>query len=257
MPDRVEVRWDRLTGPEVAALARRTNVALVPVGCIETHGPHLPTGTDALHGLAVCEAAARLEPAVVLPPIVYNVNDEMQEYPGVIHIPQDTMTRLYHALGLECARNGFDHVLFMVSHGGSETPLDRLAADLLEARNRTGRWPFFALRVGLGELMGAERERCFPGVRDGHGGPVETSWILAAAPELVHLERVAAPGPVGERSLPYGRPRVPWNRLVPAGYTGDPRPADAAKGRRMLEAASRALADLVRAFRSFDPRKDA
>ena len=252
-----EIRWERLTGPEVAALAKETNVALLPVGCIETHGPHLPTGTDAFHGLECCRRAARLEPAIVLPPIFYNVNDQMQEYPGVIHVSQATLVSLYHDLCLECARNGFDHVIFLVSHGGSEPPIERLQGDLLETRNRTGRWPYFTLMVHLTRLCDEEREACYSGVSDGHGGPIETSWVLAAEPDLVHLERVTAPGPVLRRSLPFGRPRVPWNRLVPAGYTGDPRPADRAKGEMMMDAAARRLADLVRRFRAFDPEKDA
>lgn len=42
-----EIHWERMTGPDVAALAQETCVAVVPVGCIEIHGVHLPTGTDA------------------------------------------------------------------------------------------------------------------------------------------------------------------------------------------------------------------
>ena len=53
-----ELHWERMSGPEVAALAGRTNVALVPLGCMEMHGPHLPTGTDGYHALATCERAA-------------------------------------------------------------------------------------------------------------------------------------------------------------------------------------------------------
>jgi creatinine amidohydrolase/Fe(II)-dependent formamide hydrolase-like protein len=43
---------------------------------------------------------------------------------------------------------------------------------------------------------------------------------------------------------------------VPAGYKRDPRQADVAKGERMLDAAARRLADIIRAFKAFDPEKD-
>ncbi len=251
-----EVRWERMTGPDVAAMAKVTNVALIPIGCTEMHGPHLPTGTDAFNALAVCERAARREPAIVLPAIFYNINDEMQEYPGVIHISQETLARLYHDICLECARNGFDHVVFVVSHGGAQTPIERVLGDLLQTRNRTGRWPYFAIQTFTGDLMRPEREECFGVGMDGHGGPVETSHVMASASGLVRLDRVTKAGPVGRRSLPYCRTRVPWNRLVPAGYTGDPRPADGEKGERMLDAAAGRLAELITKFRTFEPEKD-
>ena len=34
-----ELHWEQLAAPKVAELAKRTNVALVPLGCIESHGP--------------------------------------------------------------------------------------------------------------------------------------------------------------------------------------------------------------------------
>ena len=251
-----ECRWERMTGPEVAALVETTNVALPPVGCTEMHGPHLPTGTDGFHATAVCERAARIEPAIVLPPIFYNLNDQMQCYPGTIHISQDTLTRLYHEICLECARNGFDHVIFMVSHGGSQPPIERLMGNALQRRTRSGGWEYVAVQVFIIDLIREEADACFAGVNDGHGGPIESSLVLGAVPDLVHLDRVAEPGPVNQRTLPFVRPRVPWNRLVPLGYTGDPRPAGREQGNYMLDAAAGRLADIVRKFRDFDPEKD-
>jgi creatinine amidohydrolase len=240
----------------VAALARETNVALLPVGCVEMHGPHLPTGTDGFHAAAVCERAARIEPAIVLPTIFYNINDLMQGYPGTIHVSMDTLNRLYHEICLECARNGFSRILFFVSHGGSQTPIDQLQSQALERRTRTGRWDYLPAQVFITRLMAEEIEECYPKVNDGHGGPVESSWVLAARPDLVHLDRVTGPGPVNEPKTPLLRTRVPWIRQVPAGYKRDPRQADVAKGERMLDAAARRLADIIRAFKAFDPEKD-
>ncbi len=51
-------KWHELTGPDVAALARETQVALLPVGCVEMHGPHLPTGTDAIQAEGIAELIA-------------------------------------------------------------------------------------------------------------------------------------------------------------------------------------------------------
>jgi creatinine amidohydrolase len=256
-PAKRELRWEHLTGPEVQALARETNVALLPVGCLEMHGPHLPTGTDGFHGLAFCERAARMELAIVLPTIFYNITDEMQDYPGGIHISPETMTRLYDGICSECARNGFDHIIFMVSHGGSENAMDDLMANALAERTRTGKWPYIVVRTFIVDLMRAEiAERFVSGVHDRHGGPVETAVIQALRPELVHLKRVRAPSVENPRTLPFTRPRVPRIRQTPLGYTSDPRLADPQKGEELVDAAAGHLAEVIRAFKTFDPDKD-
>ncbi len=42
--------WSALTGPELATVAARDPVALLPVAAIEQHGPHLPLATDVTIG---------------------------------------------------------------------------------------------------------------------------------------------------------------------------------------------------------------
>jgi creatinine amidohydrolase len=252
-----EVRWEQMSGPKVAEMAKETNVALLPIGCTEMHGPHLPTGTDGIHGLAVCERAARIEPAIVLPPLFYNINDEMMEYPGVIHISAGLMVRLYHEICTEAARNGFTRIILMISHMGSQAAIDPFLSDMLERRERSGKWDYFAISLTINSLMKEEIARQFPNISDGHGGPVETSWVMAARRELVHMDQVSAPGPVLQRRIAGVRPRVAWKHVVPAGHTGDPRPADFAKGNLLLDAGARRLAEIVRELRTFDPDKEA
>ena len=251
-----EMHWERLSGPEVAAVAEETNVAILPVGCTEMHGPHLPTGTDAFHALELCNRAVAIEPAVVLAPIWYNLNDQMQCYPGTIHIPIPVLRDLYHSICLECARNGFDRILFMVGHGGAQTPIDELQSRALEQRTRTGRWEYFPLQTFVSTLMADEIKELGFHPHDAHGGALETSWMLASRPDLVHVDRVTEPGPVIEDMVPHTRPRVPWNRQVPAGYTCDPREATAEKGEAMLSAAAKRLAEVIAKLKTFDPEKD-
>ena len=66
-----EVRFDRMTS--VMAVARRDacNLAYLPVGSIEWHGPHLPFGTDYMTVAHLAEEAARRWGGVAFPPIYY------------------------------------------------------------------------------------------------------------------------------------------------------------------------------------------
>ena len=68
-----EVEWWRLKAAEINALAARNAVAVVPVGSVEQHGPHLPTQVDALLAGEVARRAARkacgATPVVVAPTV--------------------------------------------------------------------------------------------------------------------------------------------------------------------------------------------
>ena len=60
-----ETRWERMTAPELRALAERNAVVILPVAALEQHGPHLPVGTDRMLVEAVAQAAARNAAATV------------------------------------------------------------------------------------------------------------------------------------------------------------------------------------------------
>src|SRR5215213_1924272 len=81
--------WGYYTGPEIAKLARDPNAtAVLNVGAVEQHGPHLPVMTDTLNGMEVLGAAlARLpEDALVLslPPTNLGKSEEHREFAGTL-----------------------------------------------------------------------------------------------------------------------------------------------------------------------------
>ena len=82
MTKRRTYKWHEMSGPAVAALAEETDVAILPIGCVEMHGPHLPTGTDAIQAEGMAELIAEWESAIILPTLYLNLNDEMVRYPG-------------------------------------------------------------------------------------------------------------------------------------------------------------------------------
>ena len=182
------VRWAELTGPEVADLARSTDVAILPVGCLEMHGPHLPTSTDGIVAEGVSVRAAEMESAVVLPTLFYNVNASMKCYPGTVSVPPRMVANLCHVICEEAARNGFKKVVLFSAHGGCGTT-GLVQAELLERRTRGEPIDYSVFCVFIMTVLGTEGEQF-----DGHGGAMESSLVLGVKPELVHLERVERPG---------------------------------------------------------------
>ncbi len=237
--------WHEASGTQIAEFGKTCDVALIPVGCVEMHGPHNPTGCDALIADRVCRLTAEVEPCLVLPPIFYNINDQMKCYPGTISIPHRILTDLYRAIFRECARNGFRRIVVYVAHGGGQEPLITAQAEVLDE----GVTDYQVFRVESWALRVEGRPEGY----GGHGGAGETSCVWDAAPGTVDLSRV------GEEEGPYLPPmaepaayRVDWIRNVPKGFEGHPQRASREYGETRNRAHAEKLAEVIRKIKAYD-----
>jgi creatinine amidohydrolase len=116
-------RLAELTYEEVAALVLPTQraVAIVPVGSVEPHGPHLPLDTDTTISLTCAlRAADRLEQGglavVVAPAVPYGVTDYAGGFAGAIGVPAAALTAMLRAIATSLLATGFAHVCFVNNH---------------------------------------------------------------------------------------------------------------------------------------------
>ncbi len=230
------MRLGDLTSAEVGErLAVAPLVLVVPLGSCEQHGPHLPLNTDSRVAGALAAGLADRRPDVIVAPAVsVGASGEHQGFPGTLSIGSDALEHM----AVELARSAdlFRGVVFVSGHGGNATALQR-AVDRLEREDRRALawWPRF------------EGPR-----NDAHAGFVETSLMLAIAPDLVHAERArkGETAPLAEL----------WPRLVesgvvavsPSGVLGDPTGATAEAGRAML---GRLTSDLERAVVNWESQR--
>ncbi|MCL4422915.1 MAG: mycofactocin biosynthesis peptidyl-dipeptidase MftE [Actinobacteria bacterium] len=171
-----------MTWEEAADLASSSLLA-IPLGSTEQHGPHLPLDTDTRIAMAMAErlASARGD-VVVAPPVPYGSSGEHKGFAGTLSIGAPATEYLF----VEVVRSAdaFAGVVLISAHGGNALALSR-AVRILRAEKRRVLpwWP----------TLRALREGCPDGIEpDAHAGWVETSLILAIAPELVHLDRAKA-----------------------------------------------------------------
>ena len=186
-------------------------ILLVPVGSCEQHGPHLPLHTDTVIATALAQAlAGRRDDCVVTPALAITASGEHQGFAGTLSIGNAAMTDVLIELvrSADWARG----VVFVNGHGGNATAMSR-ATDTLEREERRILvwWP----RVDGG---------------DPHAGHIETSLMLALAPDEVRLDRAVA-GPVPAMADLVRSGVLP---LSPTGVLGDPTEATAEQGERLL-----------------------
>ena len=236
-----------LTWPEAAKRFREVDVALLPVGSLEQHGPHLPLDTDAHDAELTARrvaAACRAPRPLVLPLIPYGVSYAHEDFAGTLSVSPDTLARMVHEIGMGVAREGITKLVIVNGHGGNGPAL-HFAAQLI---NRDAH--IFTC-VDTGETSDADVAEICDVKNDAHAGDIETSASLAVRPGLVRMERAEAFVP--EFSSTYldftSRRSVGWyartSKLSKSGVMGDPTKASAEKGEKMWEIMIRNLVELV------------
>jgi len=236
-----------LTWPEAEQRFREVDVALLPVGAVEQHGPHLPLDTDAWDAdyLAQRVAAECSEPKpLALPLIPYGVSFHHDDFPGTIGVSNDALARMVYDVGMSCARNGITKLVIINGHGGNQATL-QFAAQMI---NRDAR---IFTTVDTGETSDVDLDRLCETANDVHAGEIETSTSLATRPHLVRMD--LAEREVQSFSSRYldfsARRSVEWYartaKISDSGVLGDPTRATAEKGREMWEIMVRNLVELV------------
>ena len=244
------MNWLDLTSPEIAALPPDT-VAVLPLGAVEQHGPHLPVSTDHVAATAAAEAAvdaaAGTVPVVLLPGLAFTKSDEHARFPGTIWLSWDTLMRTLVDVGRSLAASGITRLRCGTGHGGNSA-LGQVACR--ELRTQFGLRTFFAhlsIPADQGGTSSAPDEYGM-GIHGGHG---ETSLMLHLRPDLVRMDLAVRRVPEGLRQfekIGFGKPvSFGWTSddFGPDGHIGDPTGATAEHGKALFEAAVTHLAAVI------------
>jgi creatinine amidohydrolase len=245
---------EELTWPEIElAMTRGLTTAVVPVGSVEQHGPHLPLFVDAERGTALGLRIARaLGSALVAPTIRVGCSEHHMGFAGTISLTPATLEAVCRDYCLSLARHGFQEVYLVPTHGGNFEPIREMVPRLQDAVDEIGRECRIVAYTDLVGIVGVWRwvveEKVGLGSRvGGHADIAESSEMLFLHPELVRVER-AEQGTIGEldqemvdRVFEKG-----IRAIAPNGILGDPRGMDAELGETLLDATARVIAEAFR-----------
>jgi creatinine amidohydrolase len=240
----------KLTYPEAAGALGRDTVAIVPVGCTEPHGPHLPLDTDVTIALAQSRRAAELLAdarvhAVVLPALAYGVTNFTDGFAGRITIQPATLWSLLEDIVEALEQQGVRRVVFSNGHlepahvavlrgvaldheRQSELDAQVLFVDVTRRRHASALGEAFqkgdhAGRYETGLALALDREHVREDVRRSLE-PVQVDLIGAIKGGALHFADIG----------------------VSRAYCGDPARATAEEGRAAVETLARIVFDSVK-----------
>ena len=242
------LEFAHLTWEEVRDLDWTKAVAILPLGAVEAHGPHLPLATDVIIAETMARAAAarlatRGYDAVLLPPLAYTAAEFALGFPGTISLRPATVTALLVDLAQSLARHGL-RVLAVANAHLDPAHVAAIEAAVAQNRRENGARIVFpdvtkrpwALRLTQEFQSGA----C-------HAGRYESSIVMAARPELVR-ETIRRSLPANPRSLSLAI-RSGQTSFEAAGgpraYFGSPADAGPDEGARTIDVLGAILEEAV------------
>jgi creatinine amidohydrolase len=241
------VHWEELTAADFrSAIEQSKGTCLLPFGILEKHGAHLPLGTDLLDVRYAALHAAAQEYAIVFPEYYFGQIFEARHQPGTIAYSTHLQLELLQETTDEMARNGCKKVIIVNGHGGNENLLPFFAQTQLEKPH-----DYVVYVLGLVEppAGGPPKKTSV----DMHGGESETSKMLIARPDLVHVDRAHS-----ESGADQARLKLPdtlytaiwWYARFPNHYSGDASAATRGRGEFEMTNWQAAIVNAIRAVKA-------
>lgn len=252
--------WDRCFFPrlsklEVAQVPKDDALIVLPVGAIEQHGPHMPVFTDTLISeVLLTEAFEQLPDDTniwLLPAIPYGKSTEHLGHPGTITLSATTLMAVVMDIAKSLSTSGFQKLVLVNTHGGNTDLLNMMGREI---RIETGLAVF---RLDPGGL-GAADEWITPQEKQAgiHAGDMETSLVMSAKPDWVHMELAPTeyPNYPDSRYLSLRNRAFAWvmDDLSHSGISGDATQATITKGHVMAEKYGAHIAEALLTFQAFE-----
>jgi creatinine amidohydrolase len=239
-------RFEEVCGFEVQQIASEHSLALLPLGSLEYHGPHNPLGSDSIIISGIAERVAARSNALLFPTVTFTqCPAQTAHFQGTLSVRPEVMTAYFADILRNILHIGFRKVFILNGHDGNIGPGRGAIAQVAdEAKDSTfllaSWWEFLS-----GEAMKSSGVFHQSNGGHGHGGPLETSAVVAFRPDLVHVDKARdLPEPP---DLSGGAPYFLQKSTATdwPGYSGHISEASAEKGRKLLQMAEDGILKLI------------
>jgi creatinine amidohydrolase len=250
------MEFGNLTFDEIRKCADEGWLAIVPTGCTEQQGPHLPVDIDTWFVKTACLAASEyIEKeysiySLVLPVLPFGPTPEHKGFgSGYIDMPQEVHSAVIKSILNSLAEQRFRRIILWKGCGGHE--LSQVVAEFNEihegfCKTYYPELPYHEIWCKIGN----------PDVPGGHADSFITSISMHLRPEVVRNELISNPH---NEPVDWKDPDLDFSRYSSTGVIGDPTKATDELGAELWEAVVKRLAGTIKEYAEipFDLRKSA
>lgn len=228
--------WTRVAG-------LRAPLALLPLGAVEAHGPHLPLDTDTRIALGLARrCAGTLEhqgkQVLIAPPVTATACSFAASFPGTVSVEAETERRVLVETVRSLHRAGAERVVLVNLHFDPEHMRAVKGAVAELGAKEPGRtlFPDFTRRAHAQRIGGEFATGAC------HAGEFETSIMLALEPGIVDARYGDLPAHEVNLAQAIREGKRSFRELgLDQAYCGHPASASSEEGKRLLEV----LADIL------------
>ena len=229
-------------------MEKNPDLAIIPVGSLEQHGPHLPVMTDWAIATEIGKRVQKRTGGFLLPALPISTCREQMGKKGSVWMEPPTFYAMMNDIILSLKLQGFHKVMILQCHGGIFI-MTHVVRDLNAKYNPElmvfNFDPFSVWNQLYQEgILGDNTEL--------HAGEGETSMMLTIAPQNVHMDKAVDFVPDVPRSyLSYGC----LLRFCPDGVWGKATLGTGEKGERMLDRTAELAVDQMEQVFAFMANK--
>ncbi|TWT05503.1 creatininase family protein [Planococcus sp. CPCC 101016] len=236
---------------EVKAKIADSQVAILPIGAVEAHGPHLPLGTDNYLAEQLAERVASKTNAFILPTLPYGQVWSLKNFPGSITVSNQSLINLICDIGVSLYQQGFRVFVMLNSHLGNAVAIKEAARHLYEKVPDLK--VLYLFYPGIKKITDELRETPSAHASYFHACEIETSYMLYLAEQYVDMTKAISDIP----NIPMSADvtPTPWEEFTASAVLGDATLASKEKGKAIIEVALANMVELIEeAKRSVDQK---
>jgi creatinine amidohydrolase len=213
-----------LTNTDILKLTKRKTVALIPVGSIEQHGPHLPVSTDSDIISYIAKQVSDKNGFLLLPTLQYGVSFEHHPFFNM-SLSKSTLQKILIELCTSLSKNHINTVIILNGHHGNQNALKKLQKKVFK-------------KTGVKQHIFVYSYWHFMKRKFDHAGFVETSIMLAISDKVLmnKAKKGLIPDNLSKKKLNLLNKRAnkSFISVTKNGIWGDPTRATAKDGKIIL-----------------------
>jgi creatinine amidohydrolase len=227
--ENLKVMLHEMSWTEAKEYFRKSDIAILPVGSNEQHGPHNPLGTDHLIAKALAEETAKRTGVLCLEVIPFGVSPHHKQFWGTVSVSPETLKNYVKEVCLSLNFYGVTKILIVNGHGGNLNALMGLARELREKGIFVSVFQWWPITGKLlPELFKPEERR--------HACAEETSVNLALNANIVNMRKAVDEEP-RKPVVQTGGVTLPLDTIdyTNSGVFGKSKKASAEKGKKVFK----------------------